>query len=122
MTTAHDFLKNAILIYLTLCAVWGLASAIRGRPASDSYRTSLLIAEALFVIQALVGLVLLLMGRSPQNPLHFLYGIVGVAVLPSVFGYIGRGKKRESLWLGLTCLFLVGIALRAWTTGVAASA
>jgi hypothetical protein len=122
MSTVHEFLKNAILIYLTLCAIWGLASAARGRPASDSYRTSLLIAEGLFVLQALVGLVLLFAGRAPQNPLHFLYGIVGVAVLPSVFGYIGRGKKRESLWLGLACLFLVGIALRAWTTGVAASA
>jgi hypothetical protein len=30
---------------------------------------------------------------------------------------IARGRKRESLWLGLTALFLVGIAVRALMTG-----
>jgi hypothetical protein len=122
MSTVHDFFKNAILIYLLICTIWGLASAVRGRPASDSYRTGLLIAEGLFVVQALVGIALLLAGRSPANPLHFLYGFVGVVVLPAVFGFVGQDKRRDSLWLGLTCLFLLGIALRAWTTGVAASA
>jgi heme A synthase len=122
MSTLHEFFKNAILIYLTLCAIWGLASAVRGRSMSDSYRTALLIAEGLFVVQAVVGVALLLGGKTPPNPLHYLYGFVGLVVLPSVIGFVGRGKTRDSLWLGLTCLFLVGIALRAWTTGVAASA
>jgi hypothetical protein len=117
MSTIHQFFALAILIYLMICTIWGLASAARGRPVSNSYRAALLIAEGLFVVQAVVGVALLVNGRSPVNPLHFLYGFVGLVVLPAVLGFVGRDKKRDSLWIGLTCLFLVGIALRALITG-----
>lgn len=117
MVTVHDFLKNAILIYLFFCAVWGLYNAARHKPVTDSYRTTLLIAEALFVLQGVVGLELIGEGRVPGQLIHFLYGFLGIAVLPLVIGFVGPGKKRDSLWLGLTCLFLFGVALRAWTTG-----
>ena len=117
MAVIHDFLKNAIVIYLFVCAVWGLVNAARHIPVNDSYRTTLLIAEGLFVIQAVVGLELLGEGKIPGQLVHFLYGFLGIAVLPTVIGYVGRGKQRDSLWLGLTCLFLFGVALRAWTTG-----
>ncbi len=117
MSYTHQILTQVIILYVLSCAGWGLIGALRHRPASDSYRTTLLIAEGLFVLQAVVGLLLLVQGKFPAQPLHFLYGFLGVAVLPSVIGYLSRGSKRESLWLGLTSLFLAGVAVRALMTG-----
>jgi hypothetical protein len=120
MVAVHEFLKNAIIIYLFFCTVWGLFNGARQRRVTDSYRTTLFIAEGLFIAQTVVGLALLGEGRMPGQILHFLYGFLGLAVLPIAIAWIGTNKKRDSLWLGLTCLFLLGIALRAWTTGLPA--
>ncbi len=117
MIAVHELLFRVVALYTLICAGWGLLAYVRQRPVSDSYRTTLLIAEGLFVIQALVGLELLGEGRVPAQPIHYLYGLLGVVVLPSMVGYLGREKKRESLWLGLTALFLFGIAIRAMMTG-----
>jgi hypothetical protein len=117
MVNIHQTLGTVIALYLLICAGWGTFNGIRGRPASDSFRSTLLIAEGLFVLQAVVGMELLGEGKAPAQPLHFLYGVFAVVFLPVVVGYVGRGKKRESLWFGLATLFLFGIALRAITTG-----
>src|SRR5579883_745866 len=116
MIAMHELLTRVIILYMLIGAGWGFYNAFVHRPASDSYRTTLLIAEGLFVVQALVGLELLGEGRHPAQLVHFLYGFLGIAVLPSVIGYVGRGKKHESLWLGLTSLFLFGVAVRAMMT------
>lgn len=117
MVGIHELLTRVIILYMLICAGWGILNALRHRPATDSYRTTLLIAEGLFVVQALVGLELLGEGKHPAQPVHLLYGLLGIAVLPSVVGYVGRGRKNESLWLGLTSLFLFGVAIRAMMTG-----
>lgn len=117
MLAVHLLLTEAIILFALSCAVWGLVGAIRHRPPSPSYRATLLIAEGLFGVQALVGLALFAGGRQPGQVLHFLYGFLGVAVLPAVLGITARDKRRGSLWLGLTALFLVGVAVRAWMTG-----
>ncbi|HVB96122.1 MAG TPA: hypothetical protein VNG11_00180 [Chloroflexota bacterium] len=117
MIAVHELLFRVIVLYMLICAGWGFYNAFTHRPANDSYRTTLLIAEGLFVVQSLVGLELLGEGHQPAQFVHFLYGFLGIAVLPSVVGYVGRGKKRESLWLGLTAFFLFGVAVRAMMTG-----
>ncbi|MBX6772632.1 MAG: hypothetical protein IRY83_12955 [Chloroflexi bacterium] len=117
MITLHAFLSRVIMLYTLIGAGWGLLLAVRRRPASDSYRTTLLIAEGLFAVEALVGIILLASGRRPADLLHFLYGLLGVAVLPIVMGSVGTGKRRDSLWLGLATLFLFGVAVRALMTG-----
>jgi len=119
VVTVHEGLTRVIILYVLICAAWGLANALRKRPVTDSYRTTLLIAEGLFVLQGVVGLELLSEGRAPAQWVHYLYGFLGIIVLPSVIGFVGRGKRRESLWLGLTSLFLSGVAIRAMMTGQA---
>lgn len=117
MVAIHELLFRVIVLYTLICAGWGILDGLRRRPTTDSYRTTLLIAEGLFIIQALVGLGLLGEGRQPAQLVHYLYGVLGVVVLPAVVGYLGRERKRESLWLGLTALFLFGVSLRAMMTG-----
>src|SRR5579863_8366436 len=118
MLDLHLLLSQAILLYLFVCAVWGVSLVIRQRPVSPSYRATLLIAEGLFVAQDLIGLLILSRGTPPRDVLHYLYGFLGVAALPVILGFLQQGKRRETLWLGLLAVFLFGIAVRAWMTGV----
>ncbi len=117
MIALHELLSRVIALYTLISAGWGLLIFLRHGTVGDSYRTTLMIAEGLFVIQALVGLELLGEGKAPAQPIHYLYGLLGIVVLPSMVGYLGREKRRESLWLSLTALFLFGIAIRAIMTG-----
>jgi heme A synthase len=117
MLDLHLVLTRAIVLYLAVCAIWGVGLIVRRRPVGPSYRATLLIAEGLFVVQDLLGLAVLAGGKAPHDVLHYLYGILGVASLPIVLGFLERGKHRENLWLGLLSVFLLGIAIRAWMTG-----
>jgi uncharacterized membrane protein YcfT len=117
MLDVHVTLTRAIVLYLAVCAIWGVSLIVRRRPVSPSYRATLLIAEGLFAVEDLLGLGVLAGGRAPHDVLHYLYGVLGVVSLPAVLGYVERGKHRETLWLGLLSVFLLGIAIRAWMTG-----
>lgn len=117
MLDAHLVLTEAMVLYLAVTAIWGISLIVRRRPVSPSFRATLILAMLLFVVQDLLGLGLLISGRAPRDVLHYLYGFVGLAALPVVFGYLQRGKHRETLWLGLLAVFLLGIAARAWMTG-----
>ena len=52
MVAIHLLLTRVIILYMLIAAGWGLFNAFRHRPATDSYRTTLLIGEALFVANA----------------------------------------------------------------------
>lgn len=117
MLDLHQLLARAIVLYLAICAVWGVSLILRRRPVSPSYRATLVIAASLFLAQDVVGLVILSGGTPPHDVLHYLYGFLGIAALPTVLGYLQRGRHRETLWLGLVAVFLLGIGVRAWMTG-----
>jgi hypothetical protein len=61
-----------------------------------------------------------LQGHRPADPLHYLYGVVLVVTLPTVY-FMGNSasERRDSLYFGLAAAFLIGIAIRAGTTGKA---
>jgi len=75
------------------------------------------LTELLFVVQALVGIGLVLSGRSVRDPLHVLYGVLLVIALPIAASYTaGLRPRREPLIYGLVGLFMLGLTLRAWLT------
>jgi hypothetical protein len=114
----HQGFFTVVLIYSALMALWGLFLYFRGSNPSGGYLGSLILAEGVAVLQGLIGLVLLAQGHRPGDGLHILYGIVAAITLPSAYFFSSRGtERRDSLIFGLACIFLVGIAIRAATTG-----
>jgi hypothetical protein len=74
----------------------------------------------LILVQGLVGVLLLAQGHRPKEGLHLLYGVAAVLALPGVYfsPWVARGtERRDSLVLGLTALFMVGLAIRGIVTG-----
>src|ERR1700731_5270080 len=90
----------------------------RKQPSSASFRATLVLTEALFIIQGLVGVLMFANGRRPHDNLHWLYGVLLVIVLPIAMSYVsGRDSRREALIYGIAGLFMAGLSIRALTTG-----
>jgi heme A synthase len=111
----HEQIARAVVLYCAIVGVWGLFMALRRIPVGPAYRGALVICAGLGVVQILVGLVLVAMGRSPATPLHYLYGVSILATLPLVRQYLA-GRIAPPLAYGLGSLFMMGLAIRAITT------
>ena len=116
-TRLHDGLANTILIYSLIMAVWSFWIYIRRHDLTPQYWGALAIIALVVVVQAGIGVVMLLQDRAAMRGVHYLYGTLGVITLPAVFAFTrGRSTYREALFYGLTLLFLSGVVLRATIT------
>lgn len=115
----HSRLVMTIVLFLGAMGLWGGFNYLRGQSVSGSYLGALVIGELLLLAEFILGVILLISGRQPYRPpIHILYGIVAIIMLPGTFAYVrGRDTRFEQLIYALACLFLCGIALRALETG-----
>ena len=79
MTTVHMVVGIAVLAANALAGVWGAVSWIRGR-VSHAFWWMLRTAQAVVVVQAALGFVLVAQGRSAPDDLHVLYGVSPLVV------------------------------------------
>ena len=100
---------------LFLAAVAASAGWSRGRPWLDR---AMLIQVATAAAALVTGLLLLIAGNRPADPLHLLYGVVLVAIALVVRAAAGRRPtRRVGVWLVLGSLVLGGVLFRAFMTG-----
>lgn len=113
----HARLGNTAILFMLVCGLWGTISYLRGQPVSSSYAGTLVIGEGLLLLQAAIGMGLLLAAGRPGRGIHILYGVLTALCLPGAFVYTkGRRERVESLIYGLVTFFVFGLALRAMTT------
>jgi len=114
----HTGLFRTGLLITAFIGVWGLVTYFRKQPSSGSFRATLVLTEALFIVQGVVGVLMFANGRRPHDNLHWLYGVLLVIVLPIAMSYVsGRDPRREPLVYGVAALFMAGLTVRAFTTG-----
>jgi hypothetical protein len=114
----HGLIAQSTVTYFLLVGLWGVFLAIRRAPFDAAYRGALIIGVGLGVVQAIVGILLLVTGaRGPGDPLHYLYGLSIIVALPLVHQLLGRRDFPRVLAYGLAALFTSGLAIRAITTG-----
>ena len=115
----HAVLSNSVVLFFLLLGVWGLIRAIRKNGVDGSYLGAMVIGEVLFILQALLGLILVIDGARPGRIVHFIYGSFALVALPGLFAYLKGDDSNQAQWYyALASLFLFGIALRAIGTGV----
>ena len=108
-----------MVYWMLIAGIWGIARQMRGHTlVSRSYGRALWLAGALPIVQALLGMALLLQGYQPGNVLHvLLYGALAPLVLPVVYLYTQRrGQEHPALAFGLACIFQVAFLWRAIST------
>ncbi|HZT96940.1 MAG TPA: hypothetical protein VFB34_08895 [Chloroflexota bacterium] len=120
MNHVHQALFTSVVIYYAVLTLWGAFMYVRGSEPSGSYLGAAILGEALVVVQAATGLLLLASGHHPKTEaLHFLYGAVILLAVPFVYLTVGQRRDRNaSGFFALACLLIVIIALfRAKATG-----
>jgi len=116
MEIVHLLVGRSVVFFFLICGVWGILAHFKKLPADSRYYSTLVLAELLVVVQACLGVALVLLGRSPASDLHFLYGGLSVLLLPIAYQEATRRRWSAPLVLGLTTLFIFGLAIRAFTT------
>jgi heme A synthase len=116
----HNGLANACLIFSLLIAGYSLLIFIRNQSLTPGFFGALVIAELLFLAQAIVGVILSFQGGEPARGwVHYLYGVVTIISLPGLYAITrGRDSRLEALYYFALSIFLAGIALRATETAL----
>jgi heme A synthase len=121
LVNLHGLVGNAAMYFMLILAVWALWTWLRGQGLNGSYWGALVIAEGLMIVQALLGVALLLTGRAPGRSIHILYGVLAVISIPAALAYLRTGSgRREALLYGLATLVIFGFTVRAITTAAGA--
>ena len=89
----HGRLGNTALLYVIILAVWALWRYFRRQGVDSNFWGALAIAEILLLVQGAFGAYIYFagIGYLERQFMHFLYGIVGLIVIPAVFALI-RGR------------------------------
>ncbi len=121
----HFFNMFLVLASGTISGIWGLILFFTKKTFNRPWRTTLIITAVVAALQALLGIVLVLLGQRPGTGtglyyLHYVYGAIVVLAIPVAITYAtgSKNQRRDILIFSIASLILVAAALRALTTGL----
>ncbi len=123
-STLHVWNMILVLVTGTISGVWGLILFFSKRAANPSWRISLTVTAVVGLLQALLGIVLLLLGQKPAGGslyyLHFVYGGIVALAIPVAITYATGGKnpRRDMLIFSIAALIIVAAGARALMTAL----
>jgi len=126
VSKVHEFVGFVVVGIFAVGWVWGLIAAIARRDPGDRYWTWLTVAQVVAGLQALLGVVLLLMGKRPSTWLHYVYGF-GPFVVLAIAHLMARdlqktksGTPAIAPWIvfALAAFICFGLTLRGLMTGL----
>nr|BAL58022.1 hypothetical conserved protein [uncultured Chloroflexota bacterium] len=114
----HNRVANAAWLYMAIIGLWSLVNYARGRGLDGNILGAIVVGELMMLVQAALGITLLVSGFYPPRVIHFLYGSLSVLVFPALWAYTrGDTSRQASLLWGLAGLAMMGLAFRAIGTG-----
>jgi hypothetical protein len=116
----HRYVGFLVVGIFSIGWVFGLVLWIAKREAGDWFWRWLVAAQVIAVLQAIAGVVLLLLGRRPTTWLHLVYGL-GPLVILAVAHVLARDdnfRRRPWVPFALASFICFGLSLRALTTGL----
>ncbi|MEO8477006.1 MAG: hypothetical protein ABI572_08145 [Actinomycetota bacterium] len=126
MSDVHTFVGFAVVAIFAIGWLWGLGAWITKRGTGNPFWWWLTVAQVVAGLQALIGIVLLAMGRRPGTPLHFVYGfgpllVLGIAHVVAREGMTSKpGGEAMKPWVPFAWAAFIcfGLALRGLMTGL----
>jgi hypothetical protein len=117
----HGLLSRALLLFTVVAGGYGLVEYFRKQGINPSYWGVIVVGNLAAVGQGIIGLILALSGKQPEQWVHILYGVVALLWIPIInlvnqLANNNEHNRRETLIVALISLFEAGIALRAITT------
>jgi hypothetical protein len=126
MSSVHAFAGFALLAIYTVGWVWGAGLLILDRRPNRWFWVWLSVAQVAAVVQALIGLILVLAGFRPTTWLHYVYG-AGPLVIFAIGHLMARelkGDATQGRFLRPEAMFTAaafisfGLSMRALMTGL----
>jgi hypothetical protein len=87
-----------------------------GRPGRLAVDRAILAAIVAVLVAIGSGLLLVIGGPRPSDPLHFVYATAALLVLP-VVRFAQRLAGRRALWIAVGAAVLLGLVVRLAQTG-----
>ncbi len=126
MSSVHTFIAFAVVALFAVGWLWGLVAWIGKRDVGAAFWVWLSVAQVVIGIQAVVGTLLLLMGRRPTDWLHLVYGYGPLLVLVAAHWIAREGRHGKPgveplkpwvpfAWAAFICF---GLTLRGLMTGL----
>jgi hypothetical protein len=119
MLDVHRLIGFAVVGTFALGWIWGLGVWILRRGPGGAFWSWLTVAQIVAGIEAIVGIVLLLLGDRPTTWLHYVYGFGPIALLVSAH-VVARRELAVRPWVPFAwaSFFCFGLSLRALMTGL----
>lgn len=126
MPEVHKFVGFAVVSIFAIGWIWGLVTWIaRRKDPGAGFWVWLSVAQVVAGIQALLGIVLLLLGYRPDVWLHYVYGFGPLVVLAVTHGLAREGQRQPRpnpiapwVWFAGASFICFGLTLRALMTGL----
>jgi heme A synthase len=125
ISSLHFYNMVLVLASGAISGIWGLILFFMKRSINRPWRISLIATAVFGALQALLGIILVLLGQKPGTGtglfyLHYVYGAIVVLAIPIAITYAtgGKNQRRDILIFSIAALVLVAAALRALTTGL----
>ena len=124
VSTLHVWNMILVLAAGIISGVWGLILFFSKRETNRPWRISLIVTAVVGLLQALFGIVLVLLGQRPPGGslyyLHYVYGGIVALALPVAITYATGGKNphRDMLIFSIAALVLVAAGARALMTAL----
>jgi hypothetical protein len=116
----HRYVGYVVVGIFSIGWIFGLVLWVSKREAGDWFWRWLVAAQVIAVLQAIAGVVLLLLGRRPTTWLHLVYGL-GPLVILAIAHVLARDENfRRRPWVpfAVASFICFGLSLRALTTGL----
>ena len=120
MLEIHRILGFVVVAVFTVGWLFGLVLWISRRPAGDWFWRWLVTAQVIAIGQALIGVILLLLGLRPSTWLHYVYGF-GPLVVFAIAHQLAREEAFGAKpWapFAIAAFINFGLSLRALMTGL----
>jgi hypothetical protein len=125
MPEVHEVVGFAVVAVFTVGWVWGLVALIAKRDPGQRFWTWVTVAQVIAGVQAVLGVILLLLGYRPDTWLHYVYGF-GPLLVFLIAHQMARdvrdqgGGRLSQPWVVFAAAEFIcfGLAGRALMTGL----
>ena len=118
MAALHGLLAQLSLVLVLLSAGWAAVLVVRSAPGGRYFVVNLGWTVGAIALAAVLGLVLLVTGPGPADPLHLVYGALALVALPgAALLAAGRPVRRQAIVVCIGAVVLLILVVRLFQTG-----
>ena len=118
MIELHRAVAEIAVGFVLVLAGWSTALALRRQPPGRFFIAALLAVFAAMALVVVLGLLVLVSGHRLHDPLHLLYGAVGLVAVPAAIVLAARRPaSQQAMTMVIAAIVLLVVLLRLFQTG-----